>query len=204
VAVTLNQFLILFVCIVLWLSGCGQVESEILRPEVSGEADAVHPAPVPVTPQPMAPAFLGKSEFIERLRFEKPVTTTVVHARVQKLLANERTVPTYVWPEEPQSLIVTTATILIDEVLCGAPLSGAVDVSYVGGRIGRQWLRTSSMIQDLRPGQAYVLVLSRVDEEYFLVGGKHELFVPLPRESGKYKDFAGREITKLEILGGCR
>ena len=160
----------LLVCIILFLGGCAAAQQEILQTDGGQAPNIVYPAPTPVTPEPVESEPQAKSDFVERLRFAKPVTTTTVRARVQEITAMERTVPTYVWPEQQESLIVTKATIMIHEVLCGAPLSEVIDVSYVGGRLGRRSLRTSLMTQDLSVGQEYVFMLSKVADEHFIVG----------------------------------
>jgi hypothetical protein len=180
-------------------SNCGRQAPEA---DVTGERDTVDAAPVAVDAPAEAAGEAVTSEFVERLRVSRGVALSLARVRVQRLSATDRTVPRYVWPEESGSIIVTKATVDVEEVLCGVSVSGIVDLSYVGGRIGRRWLRTSLMTGDLSPGEEYVLVLSNVEGEYFLVGGRHEILRPV-REEGRYRDFAGRELVRDTLAGAC-
>lgn len=191
----------LFVCLITVLGACAQLEPERARPDVTGEQATVLPAPVPVPPPTDAEPPV-RPEFLERVRLAG-LDTTVVRARVQQLAVGRRSVPFAVWPEPEPRLIVTTATLAIDETLCGPPVGERADVSYVGGRSADGWLRTSLMPQDLSPGQSYVLMLTEEDGELFLVGGKYELVVALPEPSGTYSDIMGQRVTTADIVGAC-
>ncbi len=188
----------------LLLNGCESVKFKNVPPaELSGENNVVFPAPIPVAPPLVKPTPPSESDFLGYLRFSAPDTTTVVQGRIQNLSVSERLLPNNVWPEEGKT-VVTKAKVEINKTLCGTLSKRIIDVSYVGGRLAGRILRTSLMTQDLNPGQEYVLKLTNVDGEYFLVGGRNEYLIPISNESGKYKDFIGREVSESSILGGCK
>jgi hypothetical protein len=188
-------------CLALSVFGCGDQLGQTSAVDVTGEAESVESPPVATDFNTIGEA-VSVPEFLQRLRVARPVTTTIIRARVQRLSARERTVPAYVWPEAAEPIIVTTARLIVDEVLCGPQIGQLVELSYIGGRIGRRFTRTSLMPADLNPGDEHVLVVSPVEGENFLVGGKYELLT-VESDGGPYRDFAGRQVTRDAIAGGC-
>lgn len=191
----------LFPCIIVILSACARLEPELARPEVTGEQAIALPAPVPVPPPVEAEPPL-RPEFLERVRLGGP-DTPIVRARVRELAVARRSVPFVVWPEAETRLIVTTVNLAIEETLCGPSVGEHAEVSYVGGRSADGWVRTSLMPQDLSPGQSYILMLTKEEGEFFLVGGKYEFVVAVPGRSDTYRDITGQLVTTAEIVGAC-
>jgi len=201
----LKLFLLTFLAFAsLFLNACANDKSKKSKAITSDEVSAVQPAPTLVTIDPYAGEPLAESEFIKRLQYKRDINTIVVRGHVKSFLANERAVPKHVWPEKHKSLIVTKVALLTEEVVCGKSSKKVTSFSYVGGRIGKRWLRTSLMPQDLIPGHEYILNLSEIDGEYFLLGGRYESLIQHGRMSGLYTDSAGLKVSMKKILGECK
>jgi len=193
------------VLVMLVLTGCLPEDEGPGQPgaEKSSQGFEIHPAPIPAVVDSPEREPQGDSVFFSRLQFVDPDRTTIVKGRVEALTALERSLPLSVWPEEGDS-IVTEVRFSVADILCGPPVEEMVDVTYVGGTLGDQWMRTSLMVNDLSKDQEYVLILTHEDGEFFLVGGNNEVLVPDAVNSELFRDANGRQLRLPTILEGCR
>ena len=162
--------------------GRGEVIPEPATPE---EAVAAPPEVVVTDPPPIAEPFTTDAEewvgpepvsrILEALSRGTPGTISVHRVRIDELTGLTRKGPSRIDSFE-ETLIYTRASASILETVCGAAETSKVEFYYLGGVLESGHSGRASTTPKLAVGDERVIVLEKLDGDYFLTRGSYRVF----------------------------
>jgi hypothetical protein len=186
-----------------------QVHSPAVGPLLSEEAPP-RSEPLPGVAGPVVPEETREARVL-RIRsnvFKRAGASNVlvVRARVEAAEAEERALPAALgWGEDPAMQVATRVTLdLVDEICGRAGGSPTLTAWYAGGVLPNgHGFRTSQMMSDPVPGQEYIFWLQKLDGDWFLASGRHDMFDVVAQDT--YQSWPEKaELSARALQGACQ